>query len=698
MDYLGYWNKIKEKNSFKEKKETKKSIELLSLYQYMFYFSCDPSKIEDVVDSHFDIDKIQAIVFNDLPDDPEIDILHSVYIEENNKFSLDYIYDSMQEIKQTFLTNYKTSSNTEFKQKLKDIGFTISKKVNIIIITNFECSLKFKDQIKDIVDSFNEENDKIQFRFVDGNEVKRLIKRFESSNESIKEGFLILSDKRNVFYFGDENSAMTIIRASSLKQLFFDKRDNQIIHPLISYNLETFEVYERIVTTIKKKSDYFNYLNKGITIICEDYLIEQDKLIIKDFNIIDGGITATAISNNIIDDDFDVTIKLIKKGEKFNSKDNLMMLIESINNQRYFRIRDSLAFRKDQIALKDKLLQSDIYLKNNRGDFIDLSRFSQSWQITSVEELSQLSIAFNNQTPSVSKTKKHQLARYSKYYKLAFNENINVDLYKDLLYIKHFYNNWLIKKDVSNFSMRSLLWVFVSVFGIISKINSIPSFLDLIKNEQNVIKLEYFIESAIITHRLFKNDAFDLENKLYQFFDLVYEKIIIDSFKGREDSLNDREQSSYLRYINFLLRSDEYYRTYILSAVFDLFFKESEDSIRQLANQIFYKVSEKERSNNLEYLNKIKNELNVDFLKKLNESEEYFGKDLDLYLELRNFALLASKRDKIRSYLVINKSIINEIIDKKPKRIEDLANIKGFGPKKVERYGLEILKIIKDLS
>jgi superfamily II DNA helicase RecQ len=69
-----------------------------------------------------------------------------------------------------------------------------------------------------------------------------------------------------------------------------------------------------------------------------------------------------------------------------------------------------------------------------------------------------------------------------------------------------------------------------------------------------------------------------------------------------------------------------------------------------------------------------------------------------LYLELRNFALLASKRDKIRSYLVINKSIINEIIDKKPKRIEDLANIKGFGPKKVERYGLEILKIIKDLS
>ena len=49
------------------------------------------------------------------------------------------------------------------------------------------------------------------------------------------------------------------------------------------------------------------------------------------------------------------------------------------------------------------------------------------------------------------------------------------------------------------------------------------------------------------------------------------------------------------------------------------------------------------------------------------------------------------------SYYVFNDETLNEIISIKPQTIDELLTVKGFGQKKCEWYGNDILQIIRSL-
>jgi len=63
--------------------------------------------------------------------------------------------------------------------------------------------------------------------------------------------------------------------------------------------------------------------------------------------------------------------------------------------------------------------------------------------------------------------------------------------------------------------------------------------------------------------------------------------------------------------------------------------------------------------------------------------------------ELKKFRLETSKRENIPAYYVFNNAEMDELIEKWPITKEELINVKGFGAKKIEQYGEEILKILK---
>lgn len=66
----------------------------------------------------------------------------------------------------------------------------------------------------------------------------------------------------------------------------------------------------------------------------------------------------------------------------------------------------------------------------------------------------------------------------------------------------------------------------------------------------------------------------------------------------------------------------------------------------------------------------------------------------ELVKRLKKFRLDQSRKEGIKPYFIFNDSQMRDLISKGPKNKEELLNISGFGPKKVEKYGDVVLEII----
>ena len=67
-----------------------------------------------------------------------------------------------------------------------------------------------------------------------------------------------------------------------------------------------------------------------------------------------------------------------------------------------------------------------------------------------------------------------------------------------------------------------------------------------------------------------------------------------------------------------------------------------------------------------------------------------------LVKRLKAFRLEQSRKEKIKPYFIFNDAQMEDIIDKNPQTKEDLLQVSGFGNVKVEKYGEEIVGILKN--
>ncbi|PRR84613.1 DNA helicase RecQ [Clostridium vincentii] len=74
--------------------------------------------------------------------------------------------------------------------------------------------------------------------------------------------------------------------------------------------------------------------------------------------------------------------------------------------------------------------------------------------------------------------------------------------------------------------------------------------------------------------------------------------------------------------------------------------------------------------------------------------EEETALNPELYNILKIWRKQRANRDSIKPYIIFSDATLIEIVNKLPKSMEDLFEIRGVGEKKIERYGDEVLKII----
>lgn len=67
----------------------------------------------------------------------------------------------------------------------------------------------------------------------------------------------------------------------------------------------------------------------------------------------------------------------------------------------------------------------------------------------------------------------------------------------------------------------------------------------------------------------------------------------------------------------------------------------------------------------------------------------------DAWNELKNWRKARAEKDGLPGFLIATNQEIEDIIFARVQTLEALKNIKGYGPKKVAKYGKEILSIIQ---
>ena len=98
---------------------------------------------------------------------------------------------------------------------------------------------------------------------------------------------------------------------------------------------------------------------------------------------------------------------------------------------------------------------------------------------------------------------------------------------------------------------------------------------------------------------------------------------------------------------------------------------------------------------------KFQKESNIDYEKKYSlsvKSDEQINSivnDEDLREALKSYRLKVSKEEGIKAFMVFSNDTMEDLIEKRPKNMSELKNIKGFGPVKCEKYGEDLLNITK---
>ncbi|MDD3225217.1 MAG: HRDC domain-containing protein [Clostridium sp.] len=70
-------------------------------------------------------------------------------------------------------------------------------------------------------------------------------------------------------------------------------------------------------------------------------------------------------------------------------------------------------------------------------------------------------------------------------------------------------------------------------------------------------------------------------------------------------------------------------------------------------------------------------------------------KESSLYKELKKYRLIKSREENIKPYFLYNNLQLEALIKAKPRTIEELKSINGFADIKCEKYGADIIKIVK---
>lgn len=690
-------------NSVEEKK-------LLYLYCFYHYYFGDDDRLEDIVD-HCSYSKAysnfaQGFFEQENYEEKIIDVLVPYYINDISDFNFDYVkYMISQTQAMIGQMKNKTFSLSASQSKLGDYWDPSSDdKLVIRVLTNYKPKYDEKNKIQNNISNISPLFSKLCFEIIFGDDIEDEIAQLISDKQYVDNGELTLDKPNNFLTYGEEESIITNVKASSIRDNYQKYSKAGLFAMNLRFYIADKKVDKGLEESIRCKGENFWYYNNGIIIVCDDFKIEGDKIKLKNFSIVNGGQTTRMIGYIPFERDFAVSCKIIRNKYKINLEENTKFvseIAEASNSQKKINSTDLIANRYEQRYLKNKLAENNIFMQIKRGDAAIAKlkeNYPAAWQRTKNDELGQLLYATIYQKPGTARNGKEKIFSDKNKYKLVFGSpaTYNIDLIKDLLFLKTYYKKWAskISKDfdadeIKKGLAKNGLFYFSAAVMLIAKFAFSKDLINNLKTIGfNTEKGNHIVSQKTFNHRIFNDDYEKIEKKIFALFNLVYDKYIGKEF------MRLKMEKPELVYSNYT-KTDKNYSINIASSIFDDFAYEINGRVLEIITSLFYTpTNEDEIETSSLVMEAIENYNNP---AKKEDDDIIDSIEEDLKEKLLEFRTHTSIENNIKENEIFTKEELKKLVTLCPKTSLELLEwncFKNHPRRKIRNYGKQIIEII----
>lgn len=304
--------------SFDDEENCSDTEKLLYLYAYYHYFNADSSKISDIIQGNIfqqgGPDHITGIYIDQDSDMGDVDAVISVY-SENNTFDFPAVLKMFKDAEAAICTaqENKATVRKELSAVLKDDDYKVSvvRPLKIRMITNYNPKTAGnKRSITNALQTMKPEHDFVTYHLSFGLDIEYEIMEIENPKEYVDEAVIQLDAPNNYMRFGAEESLIVNISAISLKNLYEQYGYRGLFAQNLRYYVKNAKIDGNIIESIQEQSENFWYYNNGVILICDDYIIEGEQILVQNFSIINGGQTTKLVGETDFRRDFFIQCKI----------------------------------------------------------------------------------------------------------------------------------------------------------------------------------------------------------------------------------------------------------------------------------------------------------------------------------------------------------------------------------------------------
>ncbi len=689
--------------SYEDVEKCSDTEKLLYLYAYYHYFNADSSKISDIIQGNVclqgAVDHISGIYIDQDSDNGDVDAVIAIY-SENNSFNFPAILKIFKDAEAAIcaVQEHKSNGRKELGTIFGDEDYKISstKPVKNRLITNHNPkTIVNKRAITKALQAMKPEHDYVTYHISFGLDIEYEIMEIENPKEYVDEAVIKLDAPNNFMRFGAEESLIVNISALSPKNLYVQYGYRGLFAQNLRYYVKNAKIDGNIVESIQEHSENFWYYNNGIILICDNYIIDGNSILVQNFSIVNGGQTTKLVGETDFTQDFCIQCKIIKN--KYQSDDDRLEFIanvaEASNTQKPIKGKDLIANRIEQRLLKKQLADAGIYCQIKRGEKVNKKLYPAAWQNTTNEELGQFLLSFVYQKPGTARGSKASICGNKERYTLLFEKKYNNGFLSDLLKIKAYYKLWAnyIKKtddgsDVYKVGLvNNGMFFMTAIIGAVCKVYYRPAIIKQIAasvlSEQ---KLE-IIAQHDIDHQIFRSDI-EKKEQYFALFEYCYAKFYRPGYEFLKTF-----KEKYNNYSNFTKINNNYI-TYV--------FKQIEFEYREgipandmgLLNAILYAASAEDKQRDEALLEKYVNVIYVDTAADSGIPENISAQIKEALVAYRTKAY---KLNRIKAYEVFRNVSCERIAKFAPCSLEDLKALRCLDEAQLTLYGQDIIDIVK---
>ncbi len=282
-----------------------------------------------------------------------------------------------------------------------------------------------------------------------GSDIVSEIKESESRRPTVESGRIRLDKSNNYLEYGD-NAAIVNVSAFSIKMLYAQHNTNLLARNL-RYHVSGREIDKGIEETIANDPEMFWLKNNGITIICDEFVIDGKEVKLRNFSVVNGGQTTYMIhkSKEITENrDFYLPCKIIRTNGETEDEKNVFSLeiAKATNSQKAIRPVDLKANSPEQVRFGQSMREVGIFYQTKRGEVVPKG-FKLSYLNSDLSEIGKLCLSGIFQMPGTSRNRPSTLYQPN-YYDVVFDGNQMqiARICKEFLYIDYYFRNSFLKR------------------------------------------------------------------------------------------------------------------------------------------------------------------------------------------------------------------------------------------------------------